>query len=1424
MPYTKSIRNVGLQKETMPPMAFKPIDYGKLISLIGSPVAAGVESNTYQPYIPSDQSMFKQRVRTAESTGNEEYIKNFSPAVRKAWLELERERNDPAKQQTGERHEGLFWTVMDNLSRPLYGVAGFWGEIADNKLSEASNPFGAFLKGAALEEKITTADILQEIGVTNPIAKFGLGFVGDVLLDPLTWTGFGAIKSVGTSGLRAGAKAAGRTTLLSKRNVAKAAELADSIETSVRSIAPQAGNRTIRTLNNPNEIPIANVDEYITDAFKLDKLRSGRRLSATDKSEIITNARRVGDAVGAEASNARYVENANKLVENITDTLGKFDEAVSIANSVKPVIFEGFKTALGAKKVDKLLATAKNAGLIAPGALTLGKKVDFLLKVASPTTANKTLQRKLDKILADVGIDKKRLAKVNADQPDINNIISRLADAEGMKIPTVSGIRKQGAIQSGSDTLNFTVNKIRKIVLDGDTLALKKLVGGPRIKNVDDFNPLDPRIQSRNRGTANLIRELLDDADLAKVRRTAYKDITGADIKGLSAVQQAAQEAATRTVIDTLGPSLTGIDELANLWAPGINVGIPFTKLRTPTVRALPFIPWMQEGAIGAKLGGVGSALSRIPVAGRIMRSAMESFDKTFNTASRIDASVGNIVSKQHGSLSQARDATAKEINNSFRGTLIPERRSLLNRIVSNPDEIRNLINNADAAADSIEGIARSEMLGVAGRLIKTAEESGQATLAHVWSSLQGTTPFKFKMNQRVWEDFFRNIKIADATAEEVAEGMLKAFAAEAKLNKSTKNIDMAELIYWLDNGVLNYGTRQGLMSSFKQLGIPTMVPIKDSRASKQVTSTATAMMGDFAKSMRELDAKDFKLGGSAERRAASTRALQDFKGYKFHESVIPALVRAIEISNPNSLKKVQEHYIEALSAWKRWVTVYNVPYYHLRNTYSDMFMNHLNGLSPAQLFSRKGPYAQAMRVLKDLDPGYGSMADELYKIQREGLVSAKGARSLDLFPEIREPLTGSKRSVEIPTSKGLAKSSGKSVIDSADIIALYYKHALQSHFINEDIAASIMRYGGKGKELKDKIKDNPFNREILKASNFRENYFRMANFIHSLKQGMREGISSFDELGEYAADRVRRFNFDYSDFTPREDFWIKNIFPFYKWTRRAVPTILTSLMTQPRVHQMWQAMNRNFQQSGMFGPDYSSDPNSPNIPAWTDTMPSWMLQAGLFPMMQHRGDPVYGGIPLPAIDTLGFLTMPNVGNEPTPVKNALMGAYEMATGMLSPFVQIPMELAGYGGPRAGMPGVTELATPTPPGEESWGDRIINQAPSAFGGIPGRLGNIYKQERYNREVLQDHRESLGLGNVNPAFLSGLTGLNIQANREPRQLAAIEEILDWYENQPKHPTDINRTRDEIRTAMWQPYTQTEDQNILDWLWQFVSGNG
>ena len=106
----------------------------------------------------------------------------------------------------------FFQRALDVISRPLYGVQNVLKDWVDEEQG-TENPLESFWAGLSGVDKTTFQDVLseheQENDYTmNPALKGILGFTGDVLLDPTTYTTFGIGKVV-TTGAKAAAKKLG---------------------------------------------------------------------------------------------------------------------------------------------------------------------------------------------------------------------------------------------------------------------------------------------------------------------------------------------------------------------------------------------------------------------------------------------------------------------------------------------------------------------------------------------------------------------------------------------------------------------------------------------------------------------------------------------------------------------------------------------------------------------------------------------------------------------------------------------------------------------------------------------------------------------------------------------------------------------------------------------------------------------------------------------------------------------------------------------------------------------------------------------------------------------------------------------------------------------------------------------------------------
>jgi len=97
-----------------------------------------------------------------------------------------------ARQQKFRKPQGVFETALDWLDRPGQFIrGGIYG------LQTGQNPFSTAWQGLSGQNRIYGSDILQNAGMKEGFGRAATGFGLDVLLDPLTYIGVGALTKAG---------------------------------------------------------------------------------------------------------------------------------------------------------------------------------------------------------------------------------------------------------------------------------------------------------------------------------------------------------------------------------------------------------------------------------------------------------------------------------------------------------------------------------------------------------------------------------------------------------------------------------------------------------------------------------------------------------------------------------------------------------------------------------------------------------------------------------------------------------------------------------------------------------------------------------------------------------------------------------------------------------------------------------------------------------------------------------------------------------------------------------------------------------------------------------------------------------------------------------------------------------------------------
>jgi len=302
---------------------------------------------------------------------------------------------------------------------------------------------------------------------------------------------------------------------------------------------------------------------------------------------------------------------------------------------------------------------------------------------------------------------------------------------------------------------------------------------------------------------------------------------------------------------------------------------------------------------------------------------------------------------------------------------------------------------------------------------------------------------------------------------------------------------------------------------------------------------------------------------------------------------------------------------------WKFLVTQPN-PGYHIRNLMGDAFINWIDGaINPAD-------YRAAARLLgwrfhgMEKFEGFADGSDPLLRMAGDPL---KNALKIQNKPLIRN-------TANLRDAEGQVK---KYILDS-EIYAGMNKHGIRQNFAVSqfgELESAVNTFETAFSGVTRKMGE-PFRR----ISEWREDYMRMAHFMHLLRSNPSKA-KSLDEAMQWAADRVRMTHFDYTDFTKFEQQYLSNVFPFYKWTRKALPLMSRFMFEHPGKVIIPEKITRNL--SGAFGYWPTEDDPLPGLD--NQLVPDWLKAGGYLPMYNTpgTGNPMFARYPSPFSDILAF-------------------------------------------------------------------------------------------------------------------------------------------------------------------------------------------
>lgn len=452
-------------------------------------------------------------------------------------------------------------------------------------------------------------------------------------------------------------------------------------------------------------------------------------------------------------------------------------------------------------------------------------------------------------------------------------------------------------------------------------------------------------------------------------------------------------------------------------------------------------------------------------------------------------------------------------------------------------------------------------------------------------------------------------------------------------------------------------------------------------------------------------------------------------KGWYFPQEVADQITRALhtidEIHDPGKSQalKVLD---KATNVWKRNVTIY-APSHHVRNLNGDVWLSWVAGVNNPNV------YVKAAQVLNSQAKRYRGSIENI-----ENLTS-KNAEQIAL----------TKPGAKVTTSR-----SGEDFTAEQLYVAANGRGLLLTSRQLEDIY---------GEEVDIFRKISPFKGRIRHAASrtteLRDHYVRMAHFIDAVGKSRLKGKK---QILDDAAHAVRKWHPDGMDLTAFERRFMRRIFPFYSWYRKAIPLVIEATVMKPgKVVAFPKAFEALQEMLGIEAPS-RTDPFPED-----QLFPDWIKEKSVGPLLHSEMPGVAG-----QIARLGRQGATR-GGEP-------IGGYTVINPS-NPMVDI---FADFGGTNVRDPAVAAGSMVSPaariPAELAFGRQLFSDVPISYDParyvteqLGGPVGNISRITNVGIAGPTERGRREGLGS-SESLINFLTALGLRGTGPYIKSAQFEE--------------------------------------------------
>ena len=377
-------------------------------------------------------------------------------------------------------------------------------------------------------------------------------------------------------------------------------------------------------------------------------------------------------------------------------------------------------------------------------------------------------------------------------------------------------------------------------------------------------------------------------------------------------------------------------------------------------------------------------------------------------------------------------------------------------------------------------------------------------------------------------------------------------------------------------------------------------------------------------------------------------------EGSYFDPDIARELERMEELLSRTALsnKFVEQYFAPIIDKWKAGMTIYN-PNHHVRNLIGDMGMSFLvDGVKNPKYYQRAMRMLAPGNNIRGAYDGFDMLAAmrgmESKPFSSTGKLAARvkiNGKTVDLTDEAVQKAAYERGILpDFNTTEDLNRKGDtvKEVINS------------KGEKVTTEISQSFRENLDSVKPLGGRVREFAGS-----ATEARDDMVRLDHFMHILENPPKH-IKGMDELMDYAAQRVRKSHPDGADLTAFERAHMRKIFPFYSWTRKAIPLVIESALTKPGRHLVYPKAMYNLAQANGIEPESLSEPFPEHM-----MFPDWLTEKATGPTMHFGSDMTSLDIGMPDVDLANdFLA------------GGPKGLATGVVGMMNPLIKGPIELA----------------------------------------------------------------------------------------------------------------------------------------------------